>query len=760
MAVTTDQVDQRAFEDAVRSAARVLWIDAALDGALKVDGRERDGVFETRDSIHVVEATVSMRKEKAGDDAKKTHDLVLKLRRSSEKTAQGWVITRFDPTADQKEAVRKYSSIRIMGFEQFRGMLFRGSEYLTSRDKYRFGSIMDFSGGTVHVPENEYVPVDFTNFDRTERIDHREIISPTKDNRRILILGEFGSGKSMSLRAAFAERRRQYSRGEILRVPVYLNLRDHSGQSSPVEALERHARLVGYPGSANDLVRVWRAGYIDLILDGFDEMATAGWGGSIQRVRQHRFAGMTLARNFVLESPNQIDIYIAGRENFFDSATEMRAALGTISGFRVVRTSEFSAQELTTFLKKKNLLGQIPKWLSARPLLISYLAAEGLLGDVNEAGLDEARGWDSLLNMIAEREASQDKRLDPDTVRRVIERLATLARSTADGLGNLDVATIHAVFQDIALIAPDEAAQQFLLRLPGLAPSSREDGSRVFVDPSIADAAKAGDIFRFVQHPYGEAVSAFEGVASPIGSLGKSVLSAKCNDSGIKAGQIERALQIASATESAQVCSEILFSFMYSDANAEISEPISIRGILDDEIYFNSECAKIKMVSFYDCLLSSVVIEDDFPLDNLPEMHDCLIGQLQGILGSSNLPKSFHNVEVSEYADEIRTNADVFDAEGLSAPVKVLVSILRKLFLQSGAGRQEAAFYRGNIDGRARKIVPEVLAKVASHGFAEPTRIRGITIWHPNRSRQREARYIISSPTDKSVDLLHAVSEL
>ena len=53
------------FEDEVRRIARELWPDREFSGATKFDGREVDGVFETEDCIHIVEATTSRRKQKA-----------------------------------------------------------------------------------------------------------------------------------------------------------------------------------------------------------------------------------------------------------------------------------------------------------------------------------------------------------------------------------------------------------------------------------------------------------------------------------------------------------------------------------------------------------------------------------------------------------------------------------------------------------------------------------------------------------------------
>lgn len=357
--LSQDQEEQYGFENAVRATARMLWNEAALGGSTNFDGRERDGYFETRDTVHIVEATTSTRKQKVVDDGKKTHEAVIKIRRNTDKFAQGWLITKNEPTADQRDAVKeKYSSTtQIMSFDQFRSRLFDGNQYLTQRSKYRFGSILDFSDNSVFVPENEYVDVDFLNESRTKTIPHTDVISSDYTRKLFLVLGEYGSGKSMSLRAAFISRRSDYFSGKRIRCPIYLNLRDHVGQTSPIEALERHARAIGYAGPANDLVRAWRAGFVDLFLDGFDEMATAGWGGSIHKVRSHRYAGMALVRQFLSESQESADIYLAGRENYFDSASEMKSALGISTKFHVVRTAEFSSSELSRFLVKKHFTG-------------------------------------------------------------------------------------------------------------------------------------------------------------------------------------------------------------------------------------------------------------------------------------------------------------------------------------------------------------------------------------------------------------------
>jgi hypothetical protein len=53
------QQNDNDFENEVRRIARAKWPSAQFSGAQMLDGRERDGIFETEDSVHFVEATVS-----------------------------------------------------------------------------------------------------------------------------------------------------------------------------------------------------------------------------------------------------------------------------------------------------------------------------------------------------------------------------------------------------------------------------------------------------------------------------------------------------------------------------------------------------------------------------------------------------------------------------------------------------------------------------------------------------------------------------
>lgn len=97
----------RAFEDEVRRIARLLWPTGEYGGALIEDGRERDGIFETEDYVHIVECTTSRSKQKAVEDHSKLDKLGRQLAgRFPQRFVKGWFITLEEPTADQREVFR------------------------------------------------------------------------------------------------------------------------------------------------------------------------------------------------------------------------------------------------------------------------------------------------------------------------------------------------------------------------------------------------------------------------------------------------------------------------------------------------------------------------------------------------------------------------------------------------------------------------------------------------------------------------------
>ena len=246
------------------------------------------------------------------------------------------------------------------------------------------------------------------------------------EGRTVVLLGDYGAGKSMTLREVYRELRSDYFRGQTSKFPVYLNLRDHYGQTDTAEVFTRHSRAIGFE-SPSHLVRAWRTGYVHLLIDGFDEVSTFSIQGLWHDLQNNRFRAMEAVRRLIREHPQNAGLLVAGRAHFFDNPNERHKALGLPSNTVELSLSEFNEKQIETYLQRAGLSGSVPSWLPSRPLLVGYLAAKGLLNNILDKEsisqpMGPAAGWDALLESVTDREAEIEAGIDGNTVRRILER--------------------------------------------------------------------------------------------------------------------------------------------------------------------------------------------------------------------------------------------------------------------------------------------------------------------------------------------------
>lgn len=752
------QVEDLDFENEVRRVARALWPEARYSGAALLDGRERDGFFETEECIHFLEATTSRRLEKAKEDIGKLAYAVSRAVASSRyKAVRAWFVTREEPTADQRQAATRHKSyLTILSFSQFQARLIDVRAYLAARDNYAFGSVRDPVTGNLR-PAVEYVPVALAEPGGATVRTPDDVVAALEGGRRVVLLGDYGAGKSMTLRFLYRRLETRYKRGESVRFPVYLNLRDHYGQTDPAEILERHARNVGFESPAH-LVRAWRAGYVMLLLDGFDEVTGISIQGLWRKLRDNRFRAMEPVRRLVSEHPSGLGLAIAGRAHFFDSDIERRSALGTME-FMELSLNEFNDDQVLAYLKLRKLSGAVPSWLPSRPLLVAYLASTGLLEDVLGqwgADLDPAAGWNLLLDKITSREAGIEAGIDGPTVRRILERLATKARSSPDGLGSLDPDDIVSAFREICGYPPDERGMLLLQRLPGLGIEQGASETRAFIDESFAETCRAGDVFAFAENPYDSTL--FQGVLDcTSGALGWSVAGVRIQNGAFPTAKLKAAIARASSLGNNNLTADLVFSSI--EAGHEIDAEVYVKDVLIPEAEFQVGRPPASRIHFQDCLFGLLGIDPEVGPDSLPRFHRCFVAMLDGRISDSDLPSGvFEDCLFESFAVGAGTTDQVLDLH-LPLGVRVLVTVLKKLFERRGRGRKENALYRG-LDYRARKLVPDVLQLLRTHNIAHPCR-RGVeTIWLPDRSARGRAGRIASSPSAKDDPLIAAAARL
>jgi NACHT domain len=751
--------EERDFENEARRVARALWPEARYSGAVLVDGRERDGIFETEECIHLLEATTSRRLDKAKEDVGKLAALATKFQRgSSHKAVRAWLVTRDEPTADQRQVTDKHRSfLTILSFSQFQARLIDVRAYLAARENYAFGSVRDPVTGAVQ-PSVVYVPLALAEARQGTVHMPDDVVEFLASGKRVVLLGDYGAGKSMTLQYVYRSLARRYYKGQSSQFPVYLNLRDHYGQMEPAEILERHARIIGFEHPAH-LVRAWRAGYVFLLLDGFDEITALTIQGLWRKLRENRYRTMEPVRRLVSEHPTTLGLAVTGRAHFFDTDAERRTALGLTGSFLELSLNEFTDEQIQQYLERRGLSGAVPAWLPSRPLLVAYLASKGLLKDVVghlAAGLDPADGWNLLLDKISEREAQIEPGIDGPTVRRILERLATKARSAADGLGSLSSDEIVAAFREICGYPPDDRGMVLLQRLPGLGIEPGEAETRRFIDESFAETCRAGDVCAFAERPYD--ASLFSGpLECSAGSLGVSVAATKLSSAVFPASKLTAAIQHACELGNSYLAGDLVLAAI--EAGHEIKSDVYVREILVPEIELPANMPRANQVHFQDCLFGELEIDPEADATVFPRFEGCFVAALVGRVSQDDLPSGvFRDCVIDAFATGAGTTNQVLDVQ-LPLGVRVLITVLKKLFERRGRGRKENALYRG-LDHRARRLVPEVLQLLRTHGIAFPCR-RGVdTIWLPERSARARVGKIASSPSVKGDPLVVAAAAL
>ena len=758
------RLESQSFEDEVRRIARSLWQAAEYAGATIIDGRERDGVFETDECIHLIEATISRKKEKAQADLAKLAHLAAKLqKRTFTKAVRGWLVTRDEPTSDQRKTAEKYRpAITVLSFQQFQSQLIDSRVYLQARDDCIFGSVRDPATGAKD-PSVDYIQLLLSDA-ATGKLDNAtNVVAAVQEGRRFAILGDYGAGKSMTLRWAYQELRNAHYRGKTSKFPVYVNLRDHHGQNDPTELIERHARTIGFPNPLH-LVRAWRAGYIHLLLDGFDEITTLNIQGLWRKLQDNRYRAMEAVRRLVREHPQNAGLVIAGRAHFFDSTNERRRALGLTASFTELSLNEFTNDQVREYLQKIGLAGVVPRWLPSRPLLVAYLASRGLLSEFrsdhakSEMESDPAIGWDTLLSRIANREAEIEAGIDGGTVRRILERLATKARRSPTGLGPLTPESITEAFREVCGYNPDERGMVLLQRLPGLGVHREDEGTRSFIDEDFVDACRAGDLVQFMENPFDMEGSDLSTLECASGTLGIAVAARQCRARGYSSRKINAAIARAAQVAAGYLTCDLVRVALECDV--EIEKPVFVRDIFVSDLDLPEWMGDLSRVHFEECFFGRIEIDGDVQIERLPRFRGCFIGELDGRISRQDLPAGVFdercNIE-SFAATAATTNAVM--ALDLPLGTRVLITVLKKLFQRRGAGRRENALFRG-LDHEARRVVADVLRLVQHEGIAAASRRGEDTVWLPDRSSMRRVGRILAAPNSQDDPLLKAVADL
>lgn len=741
------------FEERGLALARSLHDPTGAQGAIMFRGKERDGLFANHNSVHAYEFTTLGTRDKAVKDGEKLAELLKAVGSQADhryKSRTGWFVTRDEPSADQRTATQQIAArtgeqVIAISIKTLLQRLCNSESYIQRRDNGLFGSA-GIGAGTS--PAN--VLVDFIR-PSAEQVSLDALTEALLDGKRTLLTGNFGAGKSHSLRELYKKLRRLHFRqGKLTPFPVHINLRDCAGLRTPAEILRRHAEEVGFD-NPDGLISSWRAGVCVLLLDGFDEIVPTRWLGGAADLKNVRWNALSPIRRLVAETPSNTGIIVAGRSHYFSGLAEMAEALG-FKGYETLHVPDFDETQLADFISQAAPGFLVPDWVPMRPLLLTYLLknAKDIAG-IGDAGT-RASGWIGFFDAMCAREAEMFSGVRPETIQAIISRVALLARSRGNPTGPVDGDLLRLAYEYVNGVQPDDEGIQLLMRLPGLENTNAvsSDESRVFADSDLADTAYALDLAQYILSPYDQNHPLISSASwlNASGDLGVEVAVEYLRTNAGSAGTIRAAIAARTRSDKSDAVMADLVRIVaeIDDSDAPINPTPRIAGVYFEEFRL-TDAGVLRDVLFDECLFDRVDFSQVDNSTTLPTFNECLIGHADGIAALPNhFSESLATSTIEHFAPSAQTTAGILQMN-VDKESQIALTVLRKIFGQSGSARKEGALSRG-LPLASRPLVPAVLDELVSQGWLFRATSGNTMLYVGTKEMRKEAGRVLDNPND------------
>lgn len=689
----------KSLEDRVREIASLKWKTEATPQ--HIGGVDFDAVLSpSEDELILIEITEQHSLTKIREDCAKI--AAIKMQKLSESTlCRGYIILSKSPTNSMIETGNT-NKIKILTVESFFNLFFDYNSYFSLRKAQPFGSA--FNPFTGEIDQVEYVPVRY-EFEKGQPFNAKKIATQLCLSDRIVLVGDYGTGKSRCIKRVFdiiSEQKEQ-----VGRYVFAINLREHWGASSASEIIAGHLEELGLSGQIDNAMQIVNSGGCILLLDGVDEVGAQLFGVKRENRKSLRRTALSGVRKLIQK--NKGGVLITSRSHYFDSDEEMLDCLG-LSSNRITRIltcpNEFSDDESKAYLEKIGISIAPPNWLPRKPLVFQVLSTidNGIIEKLLESLSGEYTFWSKFILAISEREAKIHGSLDPDTVRRILTKLADITREGHDFLGRISIKSVRNAYEGVTGDSPDEAGEQMLMRLCTLGRVSPDTPDRQFVDGYIVDGLRA------------------EALIEAINNQDRSIANRVWRQYLLKLGWFKMAdnLKVSGNDGMYKAMLEILSSGSNDQAYAEVLSILMLlgNGPLDGKSR-TVEDAEIFYLPIGNCTVKNITISNCFVhyLEILPEkagkksqitIDNCQVFNLIGISSEEGMPKWITKTEVEKF--ESLSTANRIKDSLLTPPQIVLLAIIHKVFFQPGKGRKEQALLKGGYGQQFNsKLIKKIL---------------------------------------------------
>jgi len=735
------------FEDQVRDvAAHVFGRPCA---PRRIAGRDIDGVIDLpANQVVLIEATVDHTVGKNAADINKLVSVRNALFQEN-KFARCMFITKKNPTPSMVNNGAD-NNVEVLGLNQFAADFIEYERYRFARRSYPFGSAVNPESGEMDT--NKYVPVQYLDKKFNKSYSHKDIAEKLLSGQNVVVIGEYGSGKSRCVAEVFDEISQEW--GATFKFPVAVNLRECWGLEDADEIIRRHFTKLGLEDMRASAVKAYNRKAVIFLLDGFDEIGIQAWSSDAEKLREVRAQALSGVQDAVKNSGN--GTLITGREHYFSSDKEMMTSLGLPSTGTIILhvKEEFSLEELLKYFQTTGIDVTFPDWLPRRPLICQTIAqlSDADRGRMFGSAENEAEFWDRFIHIVCERDARINKSFNANTIYDVFISLADLTRTKEANTGPINQRELQEAFENSVGALPVENASVMLQRLPSLGRVAADSADRQFIDTYILDGLRARGIARLIDSDEAATQTALaKRWSNCLQPLGQKVLAL---DASQRSGGYLNLARKAAESTNRTIASDIASSLTRMPGQAVdmqglrvVDAPISELDLVDSQA---------RNVHFSECTFEEVILPT-LPPENIV-IDSSLIAKVSGASSQKALAGWIKNNDIEEF-DSVRTMRRIRDA-GLNPGHEILVVMIKKVFFQPGTGRKEEALQRGFESGRHNKITPKVINLLLHHNIFGSFKGDDGLVYTPNRSMTQRMQKMLDELKSSRDEVWLAVANL
>lgn len=736
------------FENNVRELASFIWNTHAVPE--HIAGVNFDLVLKPqKDSWVIIEVTENETLDKIRTDCAKLGTIKMNLFERNI-YAKRFIVTRNTPTLSMRETGES-NGVEVLSYTDFSKLFFDYGAYTFQRKDKPFGSSINPVSGD---PDSvDYTPVAYENTQTHKTAELKDIAKMLLDRRKLILLGNYGTGKSRCLRELFFHINQSVKPGNELLFTLAINLKEYWGTQTAEEIIRRHFNDLGLSHLSDSIIKILGKENIVLLLDGFDEIGSQSWSDNTSRLRQIRTSSLQGIKDLI--SKTKGPVIISGREHYFNSDEEMFSSLGLNKSNTLIYKckDEFSEEEMKNYLKNVSGHAFLPEWLPKRPLVCQIINSfdQETFDRVFLETSNASHFWKILKENLCAREARIRNIFDPGTISSILMTLADMTRGKIGNVGPISLNELNSAFEKVTGTPPvDEGVM--LQRLLALGRISAENTDRQFIDYYILDGFRAESLIISLNENNTAAFN--EKWHNALGKLGIEILANEMAERQ-SANHYLQYLKQSLDQQNTFIRGDILASLVYY-----ADSPLDLNGIKITDTYITY--LKFTHKNIRNFSLEGSIIEEldisDSELDRII-LKGNIIKKVYGITSEQGLPEYLKDNQIESY--EAVDNLTRIKSAKLSDPHKIFLSIIKKTFFQSGVGRKEETLYRGLGDDLSnKKLIEKILGKLVSEKILDKVPGKEGDLYVPKRHHSRRMKNIMNDLTLSKDPLWESIGKI